>query len=1211
MPPRPQQEIPPDDWAPAQAVEEPILNSPYEEPQYYWNYDKDGTPNKFPGRRPASYWFKTERTGVGATDDLFAEEDRDDLPLVNRLREDVKRWRESGYRGATSVTKELLQWWLRDDRPRRLFFCQQEAVETVIYLLELAIPGRLQASGFKKFGVDADAISKLLAGEKPDFPRLRDDFFPRLIDPSLDPNLIALRRMACKMATGSGKTVVMAMLIAWAFCNRGRNPASSQFPHGILICAPNLTVRKRLQVLSPDDPDNYYDQFDLVPPKYREFLSSGKVLVTNWHVFSPKSEHSEGGKSYAVVDKGKETHEAFAKDRLKELAQRLPILVFNDEGHHCWRGRDLSDDEEKKILRDRSREEKAELKDESKNARVWLAGLDRINNSGFLGRKEKEKLVPGIITCVDLSATPFYLGNSGYPEGSPFPWVVSDFGLVDAIESGITKIPRLPVKDDTENKDEAGRPDPVYFRLWETIKAQLKPEDYITKSKPKPEAIYKYAEGALSILAGQWKIQFEEVKKHAKGKPFIPPVLIVICDNTDIAEVFHQNISGEEEYETTDENGKTIKDVRYNESRIFPELKSYKGQKCSIRIDSKLLQKIETDEGESRDEAGLRLRELIDSVGKRGGTGEQVRSVVSVSMLTEGWDANNVTHILGVRAFGTQLLCEQVVGRGLRRMSYEINPETGHLNPEYVDVYGIPFSLIPFKGKPKENTPGDPVYNSIHAMPERNEFEIRMPNVESYVYDLRESGIKCDVDSLEEVLLDKEPDEVYLAAPRGYQDQVESRKDEENYIRQTRDEYYKSIRLQQIVFRLTQLIVDDLIQGATNKTKIGKCARHQLFPEILSIINEFVQKKVKPKTGVDIRELGLQRYVQLVRERVRDGILPAVAKEESKLLPVLNSFQPYTTTSNVNYQTTKKVADLVKSHLNRAAIDAISTEGKAIEMMELEDCVECYTPNDRQIGLIIPYEYDEHFHNYEPDFVIRLSDGFYVLLETKGGGGMRGGQEDKVNAKNAAAQKWVAAVNNMKKFGHWHFVYNYQDISGLREELRKLAGDPKSNRPFSFVKPDNSTAWKTCLPLVTVVTAVEKLQIKQLNLDVYSDWSDDWITWDDMPDIEEGMFVARILGKAMEPDISSGAYAIFLKTKKPSIDSIVLLSHPKIFDPHTGTNCTVVVLENKEEVTSVEDRKHSRLTIRWSNPDYGNQTIEIEPGESPIFAQYLAVLGSV
>ncbi|GAM10437.1 hypothetical protein OR1_02726 [Geobacter sp. OR-1] len=1200
-------EVTPDGWAPTQAVDDPILNSPYEEPKQYWRY-ADGVPHKVPGRRPARYHFKDKQTGA-AQQDLFKIETEDDLPLINALRKDVKRWRDSGYRGASAVTKELLTWWIREDRPRRLFFCQREAVETVIYLLELGIPGRLRASGFQNFEVDADNISLLLKGEKPNFDNLGEDFFPRLVDPASDAGLLALRRLGCKMATGSGKTIVMAMLISWAFCNRGRNPSSTSFPNAVLICAPNLTVRKRLSVLRPDDPDNYYDTFDLIPPKYREFMNAGKVLVTNWHIFAPKGEHTEGGKSYAVVNKGEETHDAFTRNRLGELAQRLPILVLNDEGHHCWRGKNLSETDEKKALKDRSKEEQDFLKEEAEEARIWLAGLDRINNSGLIGKDESGTILPGISACVDLSATPFYLANSGYPEGSPFPWLVSDFGLVDAIESGITKVPRLPVKDDQGNKDEAGRPDPVYFRLWDSIKKQLKPEDYISKTKVKPEALFKYAEGALTTLLAQWKVQFDKCKEDAGGKSFIPPVIIVVCDNTEVASIFFREISGEYEEETVNEEGKTVVVKKYT-GGLLHELENSAAFQPTIRIDSKLLAKIEAEGDETKDEAALRLRELIDTVGKRGGIGEQVRCVVSVSMLTEGWDANNVTHILGVRAFGSQLLCEQVVGRGLRRVSYDINPETGMLNAEYADVYGIPFSLIPFKGKPKEDKEKpDPVYHSIYAVPERDAYEIRMPNVESYVYALREGGITCDVDKLEALIVDKEPNTVYLAPTRGYQDEATGIKDTGEFIPQTREEYYKTVRPQQVIFRLAQIILDDLAQGAEggDRGKLKFLARHQLFPELLKIVREYVRKKVTFKEGVDERELALKRYAQLLRERVRDGILPLVAKDDQKLLPVLNSFEPYTSTGNVNYQTCRPVMELEKSHLNRAMLQS-SYESQAIEIMEDLDAVDYFTPNDRQIGLIIPYEYEGHRHNYEPDFVVKLKNGKLVLLEIKGMGGKIYNQ-DLVPAKNAAARKWVAAVNNNARYGEWVFEI-CEELSGLRQMLELHAGIADENRPFRILVPTDGEHWKTCIPLIALQTVVRKSQEKQKTLDGFGSWSSSWVTWDGHPPFQDGMFVAQVRGDAMEPDIEAGAYGVFSKIDgQDRQGKVVLAVHGGIDDPFAGRSYTVREYHSERCGSDGTDWQHVRVTLKPTNPAAAEFVLDVkDENEVRVLAELVGIL---
>ncbi|MEW6033941.1 MAG: DEAD/DEAH box helicase family protein, partial [Chloroflexota bacterium] len=467
-----------------QPVESPVICKPYYEPDHYWEYDRTtGRATKQPGRRPAAYWYKLSddevrqqrlplhyRDARGDEIRLELEEGRRELVLVNKLRSDVKRWRNSNWEGATNVTKDLLRHWGRKDRARRLFFCQLEAVETIIFLNEIR--------GLRKDG-------------KRGKPRWNPDFadadFDTLLDRPFEPDYHPLSRMGCKMATGSGKTVVMTMLITWAFCNRARVPSDERFPNAALVCCPNLTIKERLQVLRTDSQaDDYYTQFDLVPPQYRDLLRTGKVLVTNWHYFAPESEHSESGKSYAVVKKGEETDEAFARNRLGELFERGPIMVLNDEGHHAYRPAPISEKE--------ARTTDAEAKKEREQATIWVQGLDRINKAC------------GVKFCVDLSATPFHIQGSGYPEGEPFPWIVSDFGLVDAIESGITKIPRLPVSDTT------GQPDPKYFRLWRNITRDLAAAQRLSNRRPKPEVVWERAQDALVQLAGEYKKTFEAVQ---------------------------------------------------------------------------------------------------------------------------------------------------------------------------------------------------------------------------------------------------------------------------------------------------------------------------------------------------------------------------------------------------------------------------------------------------------------------------------------------------------------------------------------------------------------------------------------------------------------------------------------------------------------------------------------------------------------------------
>jgi len=1016
-----QQEIP------VQPVEEPILCNPYEEPKDHWVYDRQtGEAKHGYSRRPAGYWYKTEKVGSRQRQ-LFTEEERDDLPLVNMLREDVGRWRDANYRGASQVTKELMRHWFREDKHRRLFFCQREAVETMIYLSELRIPGRSSRTLFKDFALSDANLQKLLRGEQTDLGMVQTDFYPALIDRPFDGSLLPLRRLGCKMATGSGKTVVMAMLIAWSFCNRGVNPASKEFPNAVLVCCPNLTIRERLQVLRPENPDNYFLEFELVPSKYMPLLNAGKVLVTNWHVFAPESEHKEGDSSYAVVDKGAETADAFTQRVLGDLYERMPIMVLNDEGHHCWRPAR----EENEL----TGEEKRELEEEKREATVWIEGLDKINNVGTIGEN-----TPGISLCVDLSATPFYIKGSGHPEGRPFPWLVSDFGLVDAIESGIVKIPRLPVSDVT------GRPEPKYFRLWKAINEDLQPGERLPgrrAGRPKPEIVYREAEGALKQIAGQWIERFKYIAEATPGQESIPPALIIVCDNTDIASFFYDKISGEREEEVVTEEDvaqvaagddvpetkkskrrkKKEKQTVYGKGDLFPEYFSNTPEyKRTIRIDSKLLAEAESgDPSKTRKDAAEALRKVVSTVGKRGQTGEKVRCVVSVGMLNEGWDANNVTNILGIRAFSSQLLCEQVVGRGLRRMDYVPDPKTDRLTEEYVDVYGIPFSVIPFKGRPAKKTePKDKPKNHIKALDERVSMEMRFPVVEGYAFVLKHNLIRCDIDSMEPLILEpsQEPTATFVKAIVGYQEGLPSQVTPFEFIEQNREAYYAENHLQTIMFEIARRVIDQLVggyNGTSNKKKrvLRLCSRHQLFPQVYGFVDEYISRKVDFH-GCDECELGLQKYVVRIVERLRDAIEPDEAEGEPPLMPVLNRYKSIGTTAEVDFKTTRACRGTQKSHINQVVLDTYTWEASASFRLEQSNATKFYARNDH-LGLVIPYEYQGIDHGYEPDFIVKLTNDVTVILEIKGY------EDEQIRAKHSAAKRWISAVNNWGQLGQWTF----------------------------------------------------------------------------------------------------------------------------------------------------------------------------------------------
>lgn len=1007
---------------PIQPVENPIICNPYDPPEDHWFYNEHGEATRPGHRRPAGYWYKTDKTAAGQRG-LFLNEQRDLLDLVNLLREDVKRWRNAEYRGASNVTRDLLRHWASKDRGRRLFFCQREAVETIIYLQELRIPGKSSRTLFKSFDLSDEDLKRLLAGQKPSFHISADQNFPRLIDAPADETLLPLRRLGCKMATGSGKTVVMAMLIAWAFCNRAQNPQSKEFPNAVLVCCPNLTVKERLQVLRPENPKNYYTEFDIVPIKYRPLIQNGKVLIENWHSLAEESEHKEGDATYAVVNKGPETAETLARRVLGDLYDRMPIMVLNDEGHHCWRPAAVN-------VEGLTAEQKKELEGEKQEATVWVAGLDRVNNApGFPNG--------GVAMCVDLSATPFYISGSGYPEGRPFPWLVSDFGLVDAIESGIVKIPRLPVSDNT------GRPDPVYFKLWDSIRDDLQPAEFMAGGrKPRPDVMYKYAEGALIQIANQWLERFKYTQEAKPGQSQVPPVLIVVCDNTDIAKIFFENISGEREEELVtaadveevladDEEpkrkkkGSKTKRTRtiYEGSKILPELSNTPSEKRTIRIDTKLLAEAESEDPQKKkSDVAEALRKVVATVGKPGEPGEHVRCVVSVSMLTEGWDANNVTHILGVRAFLSQLLCEQVVGRGLRRINYTPDAETGLLPEEYVDVYGIPFSVIPFKGRPtKKPEPDDRPLQHVRAVPERAAMEMKFPVVEGYTFALRKNLIKCDVDSMEKLQIEpnRQPTATFVVPQVGFKTGTQARNEIPfNAVEQNRELYYQQTHLQTIEFEIVRWVIDQLIGG--NGQKLDKKAkvlrlqsRHQLFPQVYNFVHDYVSRKVDFQ-GSHPCELGLAIYVERIVERMRDGIQPDDDEGEPPLMPVLYRYEPITSSAKVEFMTKRPCFATRRSHVNQVVADTQTWESSATFRLEQSRDVKFYVRNDH-LGLMIPYEYQGVDHKYEPDYIVRLSNDVSVVLEIKGY------EDDRTKAKHSAAKRWIAAVNNWAQLGRWDF----------------------------------------------------------------------------------------------------------------------------------------------------------------------------------------------
>ena len=996
-----------------QFFNQPILNSPYECPSQHWELDDTGQPTQaiLPKRRPTAKFIsfvpgprRQQGSARNQTSMVFDSTARkietgnqqyDLTEIIESVRHRVGNWRalpKEKWR-VTPETAQLLQHWRsRKSDGFRPFFCQVEAAETIIWLTEVA--PKMGNAG-KQFLEYLNAVNE---EANPGLPRL-----------------------ALKLATGAGKTAVMAMLIAWQTINAVRHSNSQRFTRGFLVVTPGITIKDRLRVLQPNDPDNYYQHRELVPKSMLNDLQRAKIVITNFHAFKLRERLDVSNNGRRLLQgRGsikplatQETQGQMLQRVMPELMGMKNVMALNDEAHHCYREQTKENNE--------SRPRNEDLEEARKNretARLWIAGLEAV----------RRKL--GLNRVVDLSATPFFLRGSGYAEGTLFPWTMSDFSLMDAIECGIVKVPRVPVADNVQDTEM-----PKLRVLWNHVGREMprRPQQNTTLDSLR---IPTLLDTALSALYGHYEKTFEAWQNANIN---VPPCFIIVCNNTATSKLVRDYISGF--HRANDDGAKTLENGRLPLFRNFDEQGNPFPRPRTLLIDSRQLESDEPLGGEFRsaaadqidrfrreiiDRTGDRrqaekiddqdlLREVMNTVGKPGRLGDSVRCVVSVSMLTEGWDANTVTHVLGVRAFSTQLLCEQVVGRALRRQSYDLD-ENGLFRVEYADVLGIPFD---FTAKPVVASPTQPretiQVKAVH--PERDHLEIRFPCVAGYRVELPEE--RLDADFNEDSVLELTPE---LTGPTETWNEGIIGEGVNLDLART-----KGLRSSTLLFHLAKRLL------YTKWRDLNEDPKLHLFGQLKRITRQWLDTCLVCKGGAFPAQLVSPKLADFACERIAAAITRAEIGNRP-VKAVLDPYNPVGSTLHVNFNTTKThrhKTDPRRCHVNWAILDSTG-EGEFCRIIETHPNVRAYVKN-QNLGLEVPYRSGSAARTYVPDFIVVLDDGSnaptYLVAEIKG---YRG--EDAKDKKAAMETYWVPGVNYHGCYGRWAFA-EFTDVYDMQAEF--------------------------------------------------------------------------------------------------------------------------------------------------------------------------------
>ena len=990
--------------------DKPILNNPYVPPSRHWELDLTGRPTDtiVDKRRGSALWTALPKTSVanagqqtsmqlGNTGPASDTTEYNPSEQVNGLRQELETWRQlpnPTQWKVSPVTQRLLQHWreIQRDETRKIrpFFCQLEAVEAAIWLTEVA-PDTPRGKRFLNWLAVANNAAHLPENAPQDGSR---------------PDLL---RIALKLATGAGKTTVMAMLIAWQTLNAVRSPNSKRFTKGFLIVTPGITIRDRLRVLKPNDDENYYDRLGLVPPDMRSDMEKAQIVITNYHAFKLRDQFEAAtGTRKALTGHGEEINTLETEGRMLQrvmgnLMGMKQVIVINDEAHHCYRARPV--EQEEKLTGDERKEADANRE----AAHLWLSGIEALNRQ------------VGVKTVFDLSATPFFISGSNWPEGTLFPWVMSDFSLMDAIECGIVKLPRVPIADNMGQGEKV-----IYRNLWDHIGKKMPDKRKKGQGKPDPQQLPVELKTALDALYGHYEKTYAQWEKAQIG---IPPVFIVVCNNTTNSEMVRDYIAGYVETDADDQERVINGDLAL--FRNFDDSGQRLEKPRTILIDSAALEsgaeidksfrdahatEIEAFRRERASRGGGTdeisdaeiLREVMNTVGRQGRLGGQVRCVVSVSMLTEGWDANNVTHIMGLRAFGSRLICEQVIGRALRRLSYELDPVEKLFSTEYADIMGI--DGLNFSDQPRlapVQPPRDVVH--VHAVtPERDGLEITFPRVAGYRADFPRERIDVDFSRMEPYVLD--PDKVKAAT----ETQMSGIVGERNILSL---DHLKDERLSSTAYEIASYWVHQKLRDETGQPKL------HLFSHAKRIVLQWLKSdRLVCRGGTYPAQL---RYRQL-KDEVCDLLMGTLLDQpggEPVVRAVLEPFQPSGSTMDVNFTTTKADRHWPRpdrSHINWIITDSDWEAGLAA-MLDEHPAVEAYAKN-HNLGFEVPYSAEGEPRRYRPDFLVRLrvpdgADPLTLVVEVKG---FRG--PDAMLKAETMRNKWIPAVNRLGSHGRWAFV---------------------------------------------------------------------------------------------------------------------------------------------------------------------------------------------